>query len=311
MGLMCKPMLVTLPVVLLLLDYWPLQRKESMGKLVMEKVPLLALSAAACVITLLAQTETIQSTETFSMPLRFGNAVVACMVYLGQMVYPAGLAVFYPYPHNSLSAWEVGLAGTLLVGLSAFALGKRQTQPWLLMGWLWYLVMLLPVIGIIQVGKQAHADRYTYLPLIGIYLAVAWLVAQLRMSRAVVGGLMTGVIAVLMFCAWKQTTFWKNNETLWNHALDCTTNNDVAHYDLGNALLKEGSVDDAIAQYQEALKIKPDYVDASANIGNALLQEGRVDDAIAQYQEALKIKPDYVDAHVNLGNALMQKGKGG
>ena len=154
MGLMCKPMLVTLPLVMLLLDYWPLQRTESAGRLVMEKLPLLALSAASCVATLLAQSGAIESTELFSMPLRFANALVTCMVYLGQMVWPVGLAVFYPYPHNGLPAWEVALAGTLLAGLSAAALWQRRKQPWLLIGWVWYLVMLLPVAGVIQVGDR-------------------------------------------------------------------------------------------------------------------------------------------------------------
>ena len=168
LGLMCKPMLVTLPLVLLLLDYWPLQRKESAGGLVMEKLPLLALSAASCAATLLAQHGAIQSTEFYSLPLRFGNALVTCLIYLGQMVWPSGLAAFYPYPLNGPPAWEVALAGILLASLSIVAWGGRRKQPWLLMGWLWYLAMLLPVIGIIQVGMQAHADRYTYLPQIGI-----------------------------------------------------------------------------------------------------------------------------------------------
>ncbi len=188
LGLMCKPMLVTLPVVLLLLDYWPLQREESrkLSGLVLEKLPLLALSAASCVVTLLAQNGAIQSTELYSMPMRYANALVSGMVYLGQMVWPAGLAVFYPYPHNGLPAWEVALAGMLLAGLSAGAWGRRRKQPWLLVGWLWYLVMLLPVVGVIQVGGQAHADRYTYLPQIGIYVAAD--MAGGGVGREVAGG---------------------------------------------------------------------------------------------------------------------------
>ena len=309
LGLMCKPMLVTLPVVLLLLDYWPLQRVEPAGRLVLEKLPLLALSAASCVVTLLAQTGAIQSTESFSLPLRFANALVTCMVYLGQMVWPAGLAVFYPYPHNGLPAWEVVLAGMLLAGLSAVAWGERRKQPWLLIGWLWYLVMLLPVVGIIQVGEQAHADRYTYLPQIGIYVAVTWLVAEWRSGtgRVALGGLMAACSRVLMVCAWKQTAYWQNSETLWTHTLACTTDNDMAHNNLGNDLLQKGRVDDAISQYQKALQIKPNYAEAHNNLGNALLQKGRVDDAIAQCQKALQIKPDYAEAHNNLGNALCKR----
>jgi tetratricopeptide (TPR) repeat protein len=315
LGLMCKPMLVTLPVVLLLLDYWPLQRVEPAGRLVLEKMPLLALSAASCIVTVLAQTGAIQSAESFSPPLRFANALVTCMVYLGQMVWPAGLAVFYPHPLNRLPAWEVVLAGMLLAGLSAVALGRRRKEPWLLIGWCWYLVMLLPAVGIIQVGKQAHADRYTYLPQIGIYVAVTWLVAEWRLRwlhhgsfRVALWGLMMGVLALLMVCAWQQTAYWQNSETLWTHTLSCTTDNEMAHNNLGNDLLQKGRVDDAISQYQMALQIKPNYAEAHNNLGNALPQKGRVDDAISQCQMALQIKPDYAEAHNNLGNALLQKG---
>jgi len=307
LGLMSKPMLVTLPLVLLLLDYWPLQRKEAAGKLVLEKLPLFALSAAACVATLLAQHEGIQSAELFSLPLRFGNAVVTCLVYVGQMFYPVGLAVFYPYPHRLLS-WEVALAGALLAGFSAVALWQRRKQPWLLVGWLWYLTMLLPVVGIIQVGRQAHADRYTYLPQIGIYLAATWLVAEWRFNRVGLGVLMTAVLAVLMFCAWKQAIYWQNSETLWAHTLAYTTDNYVAQCNLGNDLRGKGKLDAAITHYQEALAISPNYAAAHYNLGNALYDKGRLDEAIAHYQKALQIQPDSEEAHYNLGLALLRKG---
>jgi protein O-mannosyl-transferase len=345
MGLMCKPMLVTLPLVLLLLDYWPLQRLEAgkLSGLVLEKLPLLALSAGSCVATLLAQHKALQSVESFSLPARLGNALVTCMVYLSQMVWPTGLAVFYPYPQGGLPAWEVALAGMLLIGLSTVAFRQRHQQPWLLMGWIWYLVMLLPVVGIIQVGGQAHADRYTYLPQIGVYVAVTWLVAQRRVSPAALGSLMTGVLVVLMVCAWKQTAYWRNNETLWPHTIACTTDNEMAHYNLGFALDQKGNVDGAIAQYEEALQIRPaygaahnnlglallgrgkvdeaiphfqralqlgpNYVEPCINLGNAFLQLGKVDDAIAQYQQAVQLKPDYATGYNNLGDALLQKGK--
>jgi protein O-mannosyl-transferase len=309
MGLMCKPMLVTLPLVLLLLDYWPLQRAEPTEKLVLEKLPLLALSAASCLLTLLVQKEAMSTTASISVPLRFANALTTCMVYLGQMVWPSGLAVFYPFPHNGLPPGEVALAGALLAVFSVAAWAARRKQPWLLMGWVWYLVMLLPVVGIIQVGRQAHADRYTYLPQIGIYVAVTWLVAEWRVNRAAMGSLMAGVVAVLMFCAWKQTGYWKDRETLWTHTLACTTGNDTAHNNLGYVLFQKGRVDEAIDHFRQTLQVDPNYKDAHYNLANALLQKGNVDEAIVQYREALQLKPDHAQALINLGNALRQTGQ--
>jgi tetratricopeptide (TPR) repeat protein len=309
LGLMAKPMLVTLPVVLLLLDYWPLQRNESAGELLVEKLPLLALSAAACVATLLAQAGAIQSAEFYSLRPRFGNALVTCLIYLGQMVWPSGLAAFYPFPVKGPPAWEVALTGVLLASLLVAAWGERRKQPWLLMGWLWYLAMLLPVIGVIQVGMQAHADRYTYLPQIGIYVAVTWLAAEWRFSRVVLGSLMAGVLAVLMVCAWKQTAYWENSETLWNHTLACTTGNNVAHVNLGADLLKKGRVDEAIVHDQEALQIKPNDAQAHNNLGLAFFRQGRMDEAVSQYQKALEIKPDYAGAHYNLGLGFRKQGR--
>jgi tetratricopeptide (TPR) repeat protein len=331
LGLMCKPMLVTLPLVLLLLDYWPLKRAESAGRLVMEKLPLLALSAASSVTTLLAQHEAMHLDGSFSLPLRLGNALVTCMIYLCQMVWPAGLAVYYAYPHSGLPQWEFISAGALLAGLSAVAAWQRRTQPWILAGWLWYLVMLLPVIGVIQTGDQAHADRYTYLPQIGIYVAVTWLVAEWGAKRKAVRtgfvGLMTGVVGVLMVCAWKQAAYWKDGETLWTHALSCATGNEVArvnpgnnpnqkggqylaiiHYNIGIALRQRGNVDEAIAEYQKALQINPEHAAAHINLGSEFLQKGKADEAIAHFQKALQINPGYGQAHNNLGNAFLQKG---
>jgi protein O-mannosyl-transferase len=310
MGLMCKPILVTLPVVLLLLDYWPLQRVEPAGKLVLEKLPLLALSAGMCALTFLATRTASASLENIPVPSRLGNALVSYAIYLRQMVWPAGLAV--PYPHNYLPPWEVALAGVLLAGLSSVAWGQQRKQPWLLMGWLWYLVMLLPVAGILLVGSHSHADRYTYLPQIGIYVAVTWLMAEwgakLHVGRVAMGGLMIAVPAVLMFCAWKQAAYWKNEITLWSHALACTTRNYKAHYGLGNALSQTGRVDEAISQYQMALQIRPDYADARASIGLSLFKEGKPDEAIRQFRKALQIQPDHVNAHNGLGIALFQEG---
>jgi len=313
LGLMCKPMLVTLPVVLLLLDYWPLQRVESPRRLVLEKLPLLALCAADCVVTLLAQKESIKPFESYALPLRLGNALVSCMVYLGQMVYPAGLAVFYPYPLTGLPAWEVALAVLLLAGLTALAWRWRRQQPWMLVGWLWYLVMLLPVAGVIQVGAMAHADRYTYLPQIGIYMAVTWLTAEWcakwDAGRVATGGLMTAVLVALMVCAGKQTAYWKDSETLWTHALGCTKGNYDALLNLGDAMAKKGKLAEAMGYYQRALDIEPDRAEPFFNLSNLLLQMGQADKAMAQLQKALQIRPNYREAQVNLATLLLRKGQ--
>jgi tetratricopeptide (TPR) repeat protein len=312
LALLSKPTVVTLPFVLLLLDYWPLNRFERPGKLsrlLLEKIPLLALAAGACAMTGLAAEKWITPNALVSMPLRLGNALVYYAVYLRQMIWPEGLAVPYPDPHHGLPPWEVALAGALLAGLSAVAWKERRTRPWLLIGWLWYLGMLTPMIGIVPAGATAQADRYTYLPQIGIYVALTWFVAEWRVRRVALAGLMAGVLLALMVCAWKQTAYWKNSETLWTRALACTTSNSIAHLNFGNVLFQKGKVDEAILHYQEALQIKPDYTEARYDLGNALLQKGRVDAAIAQYQKALQITPDYAESHNSLGLALDQKGR--
>jgi tetratricopeptide (TPR) repeat protein len=308
LGLMCKPMLVTLPLVLLLLDYWPLRRAESARRLVMEKLPLLALSAASCATTFLAQKGAIQSFASCPLADRLDNALASAAIYLGQMVYPVNLALPYPLPRNGPAAWEVVLAGTLLAGFSALAWAGRRTRPWLPAGWAWYLVMLLPVAGIIQVGAQAHADRYTYLPQIGIYVAVTWLVAEWRLNVAALVSLATGVLGALMVCAWHQTAYWQDSETLWSHTLACTKANDVAHNNLGLVMAEKGRDKEAAAQYQEALQISPRYAQAQYNLGNAFLEMGSTDEAVTHYTMALQINPQYAKAHGNLGLALGEKG---
>src|SRR5208282_5015428 len=281
LALMSKPMVVTLPLVLLLLDYWPLKRFTQPGgrlvpwRLIVEKVPLLALSGAACVATLFAQKEAIVS---LPLSVRIGNALVSYVAYLGQMIYPAGLAVLYPHPGSSLALWKIIAAFVLLLAISAWAIAAWRKRPWFLSGWLWYLGMLVPVIGLIQSGLRAHADRYTYLPQIGLYVLLTWAAADLcagwRHRRGVLGGGSMIILVALLFCARAQTAYWRNSELLWTHTLACTSDNSVAHNDLGNALLQKGSVDEAIVHYQKALQIDPDYVDACYNLGNALLQKG-------------------------------------
>lgn len=312
LGLLCKPMLVTLPVILLLLDYWPLQRKAPWARLVAEKLPLLALAAGSCVVTIFAQKHGIRSFEIYPLGSRVAGALLSYQTYLGQMFYPAHLTAFYPFPH-SVPLGEKLLAGLLLATVSVTALVKRQSGPWLLTGWLWYLVMLVPVIGIVQVGAQAHADRYTYLPQIGICLALTWLVAEWaakwRINAAALGGLMGAVIVVLMCCAWKQTGYWKDSQTLWRHALECSPDNDLAYVNLGNELLQNGQLEEAINLYRKAARIDPASVEYESSLANALRQDGNIDEAIVHYTKAAELQPDSPEAQYNLGQAFRQDGK--
>ncbi len=308
LGLMCKPMLVTLPLLLLALDYWPLQRKESAAKLILEKLPLLALSAAGCAVTLWAQQEGIHTGGAFSLAHRLENGLVSPVVYLGQMIRPVGLAALYPFPRNGNPPGEVIASVLILAGLSIFAWMQRKTQPWLLAGWVWYLVMLAPVLGIIQAGRQAHADRYTYLPQIGIYVAATWWAACWLRNRAVAAGLMIAVPVVLGVCAWKQAAYWQNSRALWGHTIACTADNAVAENNFGSALGQNGEGDAAISHYRRALQIRPDYAEAHSNLGFELYKKTRTEEAIAQYREAVRIWPDFAGAHFNLGAALRKKG---
>jgi tetratricopeptide (TPR) repeat protein len=309
LALLSKPTVVTLPFVLLLLDYWPLQRVASTKRLILEKIPLLALAAGACAMTVLAAGKWITPNAYVSVASRIGNALVSYVIYLRQMVWPEGLAVPYPYPQNGLPPWEVVLAGALLAGLSAIAWGWRRTRPWLLIGWLWYLGMLTPMLGVVQVGAFAHADRNTYLPQIGIYVALTWLVAEWRMSRTAIGSLMASVLVVLMVCAWQQTAYWKDSETLWRHSLACTADNELAHANLGSALFQKGQLDEALTQFQCALQVNSNSMEPQFSLATALLQKGKVDDAIYHFLCALHVNPNYAEAHDGLGTALLRKGK--
>ncbi len=319
-GLMCKPMLVSLPFVLLLLDYWPLKRipefrisNSRWKSLLVEKIPFFVLAAASCVVTYFAQTVAIQPTVQLTLLLRVENALTSYMVYLGQMFWPSGLAVLYPFAPGGPRMSEALLSLALLAGISTVAFLLRRRCPYFLIGWLWYLIMLVPVIGIVQVGLQTHADRYTYLPHIGLYLLLAWTTvdwcAGWRYCRVVLVGSSTIILAALILCARKQATYWRDSESLWTHTLACTSDNPNACYNLGSALLEKDDVDKAIRQFQRALQMDPDYAETHNNLGDALLQQGKVDEAITQFQMALKIEPGLMQPYYNLGNALLQQGK--
>ena len=318
-GLMCKPTLVTLPFALLLLDYWPLRRVgrqwSAVRGLIFEKIPLFVLSAVSCVATILAQKEAFAPIRAVPLQERFANAVVAYVKYIGQMIYPAHLAVLYPYPEGGPPVWQVIAALLFLIIVSVIFVLQRKTYPFLLTGWLWFIGMMVPMIGIVQVGSQPMADRYTYLPQIGLYIVVTWgtiaLVQDWRYKREAVA--ITGSIAIgaLIIRSYLQGSYWQNSEMLWSHTIDVTGTNYVAENNLGGTLEEKGQFNEAIAHYREAVKIKPDVAPAQTNLGNALLRDGQVDEAIVHLQKALEIDPTYAEAYNYMGSVLMKKGQAG
>ncbi|KAG0506575.1 MAG: Beta-barrel assembly-enhancing protease [Candidatus Udaeobacter sp.] len=331
-GLMSKPMLVTLPFVLLLLDYWPLGRlggqKSEVGsrlrRLITEKIPLFALSALSCAATLLTQRQGPNAIDQLPFLWRLNNTFVSYVTYIWQMLWPVRLAVFYPHPNDRLSVVEVTVAIAFLVGVSLLVLYLRRTKPYLVTGWFWYLGMLVPVIGLVQVGEQAHADRYTYLPQIGLYIMIAWAVGDLllespsRVRRAVVGVAAAIAIVCLGMRAFVQVSYWKNSQTLWSHTLAVTGDNDVAHNNLGFLFLRRGELDNAISEFQAALDIRSRNTEThyslgaaliQNNLGNAFARKQLSDEAINHLQEAVRLRPDYADAYFNLGSVLFQQGR--
>jgi tetratricopeptide (TPR) repeat protein len=314
LGLMSKPMLVTVPFVLLLLDYWPLKRftgRSSVKQLVGEKIPLLALSVASGLTTLWAQQSSMARVEQLSLISRITNGLVTYVIYLKQMIWPSQLAVFYPHPEDKLPIWEIGLAIVLLGLVSAGAIALRNKRPYFITGWFWYLTMLLPVIGLVQVGSQAHADRYTYLPQIGLYVLLVWAITDAsasQLQRRILA--LAGCVAIigLAWCAHIQASYWRNGEALWRHALGVTSRNFFAHDGLGHFLLNHGRVDEAIDQFETALKIAPDFKRAETNLMVALTKKGSADDTIARLQALLSEYPNDAQGYYSLGNALLKKG---
>jgi len=320
LGLISKPMLVTLPFVLLLLDFWPLGRFEArksntgrqLSRLILEKIPLIALSVVSSIVTFLAQRGAIGWTEELPVSERISNAFVAYVIYIRQMFWPAGLAVFYPHPENRLPVWEVSLALIVLVGITAAAFVFRRKAPYFVTGWLWYLGMLVPVIGLVQVGWQGHADRYTYLPQIGLYIAVTWTITDLTRSwgfqRITLGAAAFLIVGVLSWRAWLQTSYWRDSETLFTHALAVTSNNDVALNNLGIIFLDKGQLDEAISKLEAAVDLRPENAPAHDNLAKALLRKGQMSEAMVHYRKFLELEPSNVEARNTLGTALIQQG---
>ena len=293
-GLLAKPMLVTLPVVLLLLDYWPLGRFRStdsgrsidatrIGRLFLEKMPLGVLAAGSCWITIVAQTRTGALIEIGELPLvlRVGNATVAYVAYMASTIWPSGLAAFYPHPAYSLGVGLVLASGLLLGAISIAVLRFGASRPYLPVGWLWYLGTLVPVIGIVQVGQQAMADRYTYLPLIGLFLIVSWggceLWTRWRSDRRYLTTCALGVLSILFAVTWLQVGHWKDSITLWEHALRVTSNNERAHSNLATAALRHGDEEVAFAHYVEALRIQPRSYITQIRVAGLLGRQGKLE----------------------------------
>jgi tetratricopeptide (TPR) repeat protein len=357
LGLLSKPMVVTLPFVLLLLDYWPLQRgggwrvasgekKGAGGKnsgpgrsrapltthhsplttLLLEKLPLLGMAAACCIVTVQAQRPAAESSSPFALGTRLANALVAYVSYLGKTLWPMHLAAMYPYPGRGLPVWQWAGAALLLGALTLLALAAWRRRPYLAVGWLWYLGMLVPVIGLVQVGRQAMADRYTYLPVIGLYLAAVWGLAELAVGRAqkVVVASAAGLLALTLLLTWGQVHYWTDDFTLWEHALEATgPNNAFAHVCLGEALVKRGKAlalrgqvpaaqhdtEQALGHFHEALRALPADPEANTALGLLLAEQHDPDQAILYLGRAVQVEPANAVYRNNLGAALFERGR--
>ena len=312
-GLMSKSMLVSLPLVLLLLDYWPLER-HAIGarRLVLEKLPLVGLAAAVSVTTLLAQQVAMGELNRIPLLIRAGNAISSCFVYIRQMFWPAELAAFYPFPPRGLSVPTVALGIVLLTAVSVTVYVLR-TRRYLVTGWLWYLLMLAPVIGLVQVGDQAHADRYTYLPQIGLYVAVAWgtaeLVARWQAGSVVVGITAAIALSALSVTARAQAMVWQNSTVLWQHALAVTPESSQVRSHLAHAFSESRELEKALAEYERSIALDPRQARVHSQCGAVLLELGRAPAALARFERALELDPRHVDARVNLAAALLQLGR--
>ena len=323
LALMSKPMAVTLPLTFLLLDFWPIGRllPGSAAAVVRDKAPLFVLSAGAAGLTLMAQHagQSMSTIEACPVGQRLANAAVSGVAYLVKTVWPTGLAAFYPHPGGSLPGWKVAGAVAVLALVSAAAVSLRRTRPYLLFGWLWYVVTLLPVIGLMQVGEQGMADRYTYVPLVGIFVAVSWgaydAIASLfaraqrtRPPRWVMAAPALAVVLLLAGVTRSQVGYWKDGDALFTHALAVTDRNDVAHSHLGMLLGHKGRLDEADAHFREALRIHPSKALAHLDLGTNLVQQRRMDEALVEFRVARRLDPSDPRIHSNLGGIFELRG---
>lgn len=309
LALMAKPMVVTLPFVLLLFDVWPLERTSvSLKQRVIEKLPLFALAGVVSVITVIAQRKggTVGSIAAYPLALRLANAIVSYVAYVGMTIWPSHLGAFYPY-RASPSALVVAGSALLLAGLTAAVFVGARRRPYLLVGWLWYVGTLTPVIGVVQAGLQSMADRYTYIPLVGLFIVVAWGLGDVASTLSVQRLAIPAAVAAMVACAVKarqQVETWHDSLSLWGNAVATTSNNAYAEYNLGVVLVESGRLDDGIARFRAALRIDPGYPDVHIDLGNALNERGAVDEAIAQFDTVVRLRPDYAQARVVFGKLL-------
>jgi Flp pilus assembly protein TadD len=305
LGLMSKPMLVTLPFVLLLLDVWPLRRPLGRN-LVFEKLPLVALSIASSAVTVLVQRQggAVVRLDLIPLSTRVANALVAYARYIEKMFWPVDLVAMYPIPRTLPDPGVLAAAVAILLGITVVAIMLVHKRPYLLVGWLWFLGTLVPVIGIVQVGVQSMADRYSYVPLVGLFIMVAWAVPDIvasrpraRMASQIAAA---ALIAACTMVTIRQVRYWSSSRALWQHAVDATRDNYFAQASLGYVLWKEGHAGEAIPHLQESLRIRPDFTEAHNNLGVALAGLGELRDALSQFSEAVRINPEFKAARDNL-----------
>ena len=323
LGLMSKPMVVSLPFVLLLLDYWPLQRLEHLDRgmrgkalwpLIREKLPFFALALAASVVTYWVQQAggAVSSLEVVPWQSRISNAVVVYVRYLSQTLWPADLAFLYPYSRHLGVGSAVG-AALLLAALSAWFLLRARRQPFLIVGWLWFLGTLVPTIGLVQVGSQSMADRYMYIPSIGLSLLIVWgldaLLASWRHERWFLATAGAVALVACVICTRRQLTYWQDSESLFRRAIAVTPDNYIAYDGLGSALEALGKTDEALACYSESVRLKPQYPEGQYDLGTALMKLGRLDAAVLHLAAAVKSNPAFAHAYINLGKALLEQGR--
>jgi protein O-mannosyl-transferase len=325
LGLMSKPMLVTLPFVLLLLDYWPLDRmglklkktdtKCSLFHLLVEKIPLFVEVFASCIVTFIVQKKggAMTAGEKYSFFIRLANASVSYLQYIIKMIWPAGLTVFYPHPGPNISIPYAVISAVLLLTVTILILRFAANRRYLVTGWFWYLGTLVPVIGLVQIGEQAYADRYSYITLVGLFIIIAWGLSELtsrwRYKKILLASSALLIVSAMAVCTYLQLGYWQNRQVLFQHALDVTRDNYIAHFSIAASLYEQRKLDEAIYHYSEAIRIKPRYSRAFNGLGFTLYKTGRIDDAIYYYEKALQISPQYVEAHFNLSTVLITKGR--